>query len=79
MNIGLRCYVEGADEETIRQSANMIVEDINKLIFNNITLGISEVIDTNVLSNDAPFIWLDVGNLGHVDIQLQVMYRRPLE
>ena len=78
LNIGLRCYVEGGDEDSIRESANKIYEDISKLIFNNITLGIASVIETSLVSNDAPFIWLDVGHVGFCDIQLQVLYRRTM-
>ena len=75
-NIGLRVYVEGSDEDSIRESANKAVEDINKLIFNNITLGNSTVIKTEVTTVEPPFIWLELGNIGLVDIQLNVLYRR---
>ena len=73
MSVGLRCYVEGGDDDTIRESANKIYEDIN-----NITLGIASVIETSIVSNDAPFLWLDVGHVGFCDIQLQVLYRRTM-
>ena len=78
LNIGLRCYVEGGDEDSIRIEANKIYEDISKLIFNNITLGVASVIEANIVSNEAPFIWLDVGHVGFCDIQLQVLYRRAM-
>ena len=75
-NIGLRCYIEGADEDAIRDSANKCIEDVNKMIFNNITLGNSNVIKAEVTTVEPPFIWLELGNIGLVDIQLNILYRR---
>jgi hypothetical protein len=78
MTIGLRCYVEGYDEDTIRDSANKLTEDINKCLFNNNTLGLSYVIDTKVMNMTPPFIWLDVGDVGMFDVSINVIYRRDL-
>jgi len=76
LNIGLRCYIEGGDEDTLRISANKIVEDISKMIANNITLDNSNVIVTEIVSFDPPFLWLELGHTGICDIQLNVIYRR---
>lgn len=78
MAIGLRCYVEGYDEDTIRESANKLAEDITKCLYNNNTLGLAYVIDATVFNVSAPFIWLDVGDVGMMDIQVNVTYRRDL-
>ena len=76
--IALRCYVEGSDEDSIRESANKVAEDINKMIYNNNTLGVSGVINCEVTAIQAPFIWLDVGNVGIIDISISCLYRQTL-
>ena len=78
MTIGLRCYVEGYDEDTIRDSANKLTEDINKCNYNNNTLGLAYVIDAKIMNMTPPFIWLDVGDVGMFDISINVIYRRNL-
>jgi hypothetical protein len=78
LEIGLRCYVDGGDPDTIRTSANKVVEDIKKLIYNNPTLDVSGVILCQVSNVEPPFIWLDVGDVGMVDINLSCLYRQTL-
>jgi hypothetical protein len=74
--IGLRCYIEGGDEDSIRESANKIIEDIDKCLYNNITLGDSNVIKAELTSIEPPFLWLELGHTGIVDLQVSVLYRR---
>ena len=78
LEVLLRCYIDGGDEDSIRQSANKIVEDIRKLIWNNPTLGVSGVIECRIANTEPPYIWLDVGNTGIIDINLTCLYRQTL-
>ena len=76
LEILLRCYIDGSDEDDIRESANKAVEDIKKLIYNNPTLGVTNVLLCRVANTEPPYIWLDVGNIGLVDINLTCQYRQ---
>jgi hypothetical protein len=78
LGIGLRCYIDGSTEDEIREAANKVVEDIHKLIYNNPTLGVTGVIKCQVETIDAPFLWLDIGNVGIVDVMLSCEYRQTL-
>ena len=74
--VGLRCYVTGGEEDDIRESANKIVEDIHKAIYDNVTLGQSGIIKAEVLSAEPPFLWQDVDAAGIIDINVNVLCRR---
>ena len=76
--VGLRCYLDGSDHDDIRGDANKIVEDIHKLIYQNPTLSVSDVILARPIATDPPFIWFDVGSVGLVDLQLSIQYRKDL-
>lgn len=76
--VGLRCYLEGTDQDDIRADAHKLIEDIHKLIYQNPTLSVAGVVLARPIATDPPFIWFDVGSVGLVDLQLLVRYRKDL-
>ena len=76
MAVGLRCYVTGGEEDDIRESANKMIEDIHKAIYDNPTLGQSGIIKAEVTAAEPPFLWQDVDAAGIVDINVNVLCRR---
>lgn len=75
-NVGLRCYFEDINTDDIKQSVNELIEDVNKLIFENPTLGNASVVETDISLSGPPFIWTDLGSPAICDIQLQIRYRK---
>lgn len=75
-NVGLRCYLEDVDTDNVKASVNEMIEDVNKLIFTDPTLGNASVVETNISMSGPPFIWTDLGTPAICDIQLQIRYRK---
>ena len=75
MGITLRCYLEG-DNGTSLEAVRLIKDDVKKAIYDNPTLGNSDVVLAKVMTIAPPLTWGEVGDPVVVDILLSVHFRR---